>query len=174
MAEFHASLTTLKRSQGRSAVAAGAYRLGVRLRDHRAGRDHDYTARRDIAWRGIIAPHDAPAELRDPEALLNAMERAERRRDARVAREAIVMLPIELERDQQVMLAQQIALERMKRYSVAVVVGVHDGHVHLLESTRSVSAAGLGAKLRELDEPKRSGAALRCVPLPVKDTGWRA
>ncbi len=44
MASYHLSVKTIKRSAGRSATAAAAYRVGERIECQREGRVHDYAS----------------------------------------------------------------------------------------------------------------------------------
>ena len=48
MASYHLSVKTIKRSAGRSATAAAAYRVGERIECQREGRVHDYTRKQGI------------------------------------------------------------------------------------------------------------------------------
>ncbi|TAM73310.1 hypothetical protein EPN44_14360 [bacterium] len=84
------------RSAGRSVVAAAACRSGERLVDERLAREYDYTRRGVVAHREILAPEGAPAWVHDRARLWNEVERAEKRRDAQLAREFVVAIPREL------------------------------------------------------------------------------
>uniref|UniRef100_UPI0036DF2423 MobA/MobL family protein n=2 Tax=Roseobacteraceae TaxID=2854170 RepID=UPI0036DF2423 len=48
MASYHLSVKTIKRSAGRTATAAAAYRVGERIECQREGRIHDYTRKQGI------------------------------------------------------------------------------------------------------------------------------
>ena len=61
MASYHLSVKTIKRSAGRTATAAGAYRAGERIECQREGRVHDYTRKQGIEETFIVAPENAPA-----------------------------------------------------------------------------------------------------------------
>jgi hypothetical protein len=61
--------------------------------DERTGLVHDYTRKQGIEHCEIVAPDDAPAWARDRAALWNAAEAAERRKDAKVAREYEIACP---------------------------------------------------------------------------------
>lgn len=84
MAIYHASTKPLCRSAGRSAVAAAAYRSGSDLTDERTGQRHDYTRKGGIECAEIIMPDGSVADRGAP---WNAAEAAEKRKDARTARE---------------------------------------------------------------------------------------
>ena len=91
----HGTLTT-------SAEAAAAYRHG---QSHGNGPDaFDYRGKVGVAWVGIVAPDDVPDWMRDPETLWRAVDATETRVNARLAQEAVVGLP------HQVDLAEHIAM----------------------------------------------------------------
>ena len=56
MAIYHFSGTVVSRSQGRSSVAAAAYRSGNELHDERLDKTYDYTKKQDIAHTEILLP----------------------------------------------------------------------------------------------------------------------
>ena len=93
MAIFRLSAQIVKRSDGRSATAAAAYRAGANIPDSRTGLVFDYTRRRGVLHAEILAPADAPAAFKDRVTLWNTVEATERRRDAQVAREIELALP---------------------------------------------------------------------------------
>jgi ATP-dependent exoDNAse (exonuclease V) alpha subunit len=77
--------------------------------------------------------------------------------NARVAREYLVALPVELSSQQQVGLVRDFSQELSDRYGFAVDVAIHEPrnypgsdprnfHAHLLATTREVNTDGLGAK----------------------------
>ena len=74
MASYHLSVKTVKRSAGRSATAAAAYRSASIIACEREGREHDYTAKRGVEACFILAPDDAPDWAQDRAALWNAAE----------------------------------------------------------------------------------------------------
>jgi hypothetical protein len=97
LAIYHLSMKPITRSSGRSAVAASAYRAGECLTNERDGLTHDYTRKSGIEHAEIVLPRGSTAEwARDRSALWNAAEAAEKRSDARVAREFEIALPHEL------------------------------------------------------------------------------
>jgi ATP-dependent exoDNAse (exonuclease V) alpha subunit len=157
MAIFFLQISSLSRGAGRRATAAAAYRAGERLRDERSGELHNFSRRRDVLHTEIFVPQQAGAAewARSREQLWNTAEHAEKRHNARVAREFQVNLPAELPPLARIALARSFALELSERYRVAVDLAVHaprpggdprNFHAHLLTTTREVSPAGLGAK----------------------------
>jgi len=158
MAIGYLEVKTIGRASGRSSVAAAAYRACECLADARTGLIHDFT-RRDqdyILHREIVGWHGSRSEL------WNAVESAERRKDARTAREVVLALPYEVPRTEQLRLASGFAHYLHNRYGVAVDVAIHKAregsnniHAHLLFTTRAVEhGTQLAAKTRELDDKK--------------------
>lgn len=167
MAIFYLQISSISRGSGRRSTAAAAYRAGERIRDERSGGLHNYAHRRDVLHTEIFLPQPLggmpPAWAQNRERLWNTAEHAEKRHNARVAREFQVTLPIELSALQRVALARNFARELSERYRVAVDLAVHaprpegdprNFHAHLLATTREVTPHGLGAKAG-LDLPAR-------------------
>ena len=59
MAIYHLSLKEMRRSQGRSAVAAAAYRLGEKIKDERIGKTFNYSKKSGILDKFFILPNGA-------------------------------------------------------------------------------------------------------------------
>ena len=89
MASYHLSVKTIKRSAGRSATAAAAYRVGERIECQREGRVHDYTRKQGIEETFILTPKDAPDWASDRSRLWNEAEASETRRKIIVGSVAI-------------------------------------------------------------------------------------
>ena len=60
MASYHLSVKTVRRSQGRSATAAAAYRSACRILCEREGRVHDYGRKGGVEATLLIVPEHAP------------------------------------------------------------------------------------------------------------------
>ena len=146
----------MSRSSGRSAVAAAAYRSGEDLENERDGERHDFTRRSGVEHAEIVLPAKvkAPWAL-DRSRLWNAAEAAERRKDARVAREVEVSLPHELAPDARLALVRDFSQHLADRFGVAVDFAVHaphgqtderNHHAHLMLTTRCIEVDGLGEK----------------------------
>jgi ATP-dependent exoDNAse (exonuclease V) alpha subunit len=159
MAMFRLHIEPIKRSRGQQATGAAAYRAGETIRDTRTGDLHNHSRRRDVRHAEILLPSrfgEAAMEwARNRASLWNAAEAAEKRHDARVAREYEVALPPELTHEQRLNLARSFSRELADRYGVAVDLALHDPkpagdpqnfHAHLLTTTREVTPTGLGAK----------------------------
>src|ERR1017187_10921349 len=160
---YHCSVKPVSRSAGRSVVAAAAYRLGERLEDERYATVQDYTRRRGVEATFTVTPADAPEWAHNPEALWNAAERAETRKNSTLAREVELALPSLLSPDDRQRIAERFAAELVDRYRVAVSVAIHapggkgddrNHHAHILFTTREMLPDGLGKKTRVLDDRK--------------------
>src|ERR1700679_1304263 len=100
MAVYYLNMKTFGRSGGSSAASAAAYRAGERIHDERTGKTYDHSERQDVMHKEIVLPDKfADEEMRwakDRARLWNTAESAETRKNARVAREYLVALPVEL------------------------------------------------------------------------------
>mgnify|MGYP003087439527 CR=1 FL=1 len=85
MALFHLSVTQTKRSAGQSAIASSAYRAGERLYSEYYGEYSDYTRKGGVICSDILLPPHAPPEYTDRQTLWNAVEKAERGKNAQLA-----------------------------------------------------------------------------------------
>ncbi|MGO8322803.1 Ti-type conjugative transfer relaxase TraA [Rhizobium johnstonii] len=156
MAIYHLSMKPIARSGGRSAVASAAYRAAERLTNERDGLTHDFSNRTGVEHAEIVLPARSSAYwAMKRSALWNAAERAEKRSDARIAREFEIALPHELTPDQRLVLTRAFALHLANRYGAAVDFAIHrpgegsdirNSHAHLMMTTRQVTEAGLGDK----------------------------
>ena len=109
MAIFHLSVKVISRASGRSAVAASAYRAAERLHDERLDRDHDFTNKDGVVHSEVLLPEGAPPEFADREKLWNAVEAAEKRKDAQLSREVEFAIPRELNKSQGIALARLLS-----------------------------------------------------------------
>ena len=99
MAIYHLEAKVVSRGAGRSACAASAYLSCSRIYNNYDGVQHDYTRKRGLVAQQIFLPPSAPPEWSDRETLWNAVEAAEKTKDSRLAREFIVALPVELDKE---------------------------------------------------------------------------
>jgi len=160
---YHCSVKPVKRSIGRSAVAAAAYRSGECLHDEQTDLTHDYTRKKGVEASFIIAPDHAPDWAKDTGKLWNAAEAAEKRINSQTAREIELALPASVSAAERAGIARDLAAHLVERYGVAVGVALHEPsrqgddrnhHAHILMTTRRMGAEGLTEKTRELDDKK--------------------
>jgi ATP-dependent exoDNAse (exonuclease V) alpha subunit len=159
MAIYHLSVKPVSRGVGRSATAAAAYRSASQVADRTTGQVFDYTRKSGVEHAEIVLPTEAAKRdinwPREREQLWNVAEEAEKRKDARVAREYEVALPHELSQRERTELVREFSQEIANRFGVAVDFAIHkphregderNHHAHVLTTTRRIEATGLGAK----------------------------
>ncbi len=162
MATYFLRSSHISRGKGSLATKAAAYRSGERIKDERTGVSYDYSSRRDVAYKEVVLPDDLAnrpdmAWTQDRSILWNAMEHAGTRRNSRVAREWLVLVPLELAPKERVALVRRFAAELANKYRAAVDIALHEPrpgadrrnhHAHLLMTNREVSPEGVGARTR--------------------------
>lgn len=147
MAIYHMEAKVVSRGAGRSAVAASAYLSCSRLYNDYDGIQHDYTKKRGLVWREVFLPKCAPQEWQDREKLWNAVEEVETAKDSRLAREFVVALPIELNREEQIALLQEFIREQFVSDGMCADAAIHDTdghnpHAHILLTVRPLDEQG--------------------------------
>ena len=171
MAIYHLVTKTFSRGKGQSAVAAAAYRSGENLHS-----ELDQAVKRartgsEIRHTEIQAPDGAPAWATDREALWNAAEARESRKDARLAREVQVALPRELDEDAQRTLVRGFVAEQFVAKGMVADVAYHEAeasdgqtnpHAHILLTVRGIGEDGwdryaAGGKDRPWNKRERLG-----------------
>ena len=155
MAIFIASTKSISRGSGQSAVASASYRAGCELEDKRYGKTHDYSKKHGVMSADIILPSALAAASADIDRseLWNKAEAAEKRVDARVAREWLVNLPHELNEQDRKEIAHKFAQTLADRYGTIADCAIHQPtqkeidrgadprnfHAHILFTTRTAA-----------------------------------
>ena len=159
MAIYHLTAKIVQRAQGQSAVAAAAYRSASLLHEETTGITHDYTRKRGVEHTEILAPDSAPDWVFDRQSLWNTVEAAEKRKDAQVAREIEIGLPVELSKPEQIGLLRDYAKREFVSKGMVADLGVHldnphNPHAHILLTTRRLTADGFGPKERSWNDKR--------------------
>lgn len=171
MAIYHLSLKEMRRSQGRSSVAAAAYRLGEKMKDERIGKTFNYSKKSGILDKFFILPNGAK-NFQNTSHFWNEAERSENRKNSVVAREIIINLPYEISDQQRSELVKKFCNEIVANHSVGITAAIHepckDGddrnfHAHILFTTRQITAEGFGKKTREFDDKKQGVEVLKNI-----------
>jgi len=158
MAIYHFSAKVISRAAGSSALAAAAYRSASRLFDERLDRHHDFSNKAGVVHSEVLLPDDAPERFGDRQVLWNAVEAAELRKDAQLAREVEFALPRELSPQQGLALARDFVRAEFVDRGMIADLNVHwdigaDGepkpHAHVMLTMREVGDEGFGPKVRE-------------------------
>ena len=138
-------------SSGRSAVAAAAYRAGERLHDDETGKNWKYD-KKEVIDKGIVLPENAPAEYKDRQTLWNAVQKAEQSADARLARELVIAIPHDLDKDAAKIMIHDFA-EYLAKRGMCVDYALHwkngNHHAHIMLTTRQIEKDGSWAKYKE-------------------------
>ena len=147
MAIYHLEAKVVSRGAGRSAVAASAYLSCSRLYNDYDGIQHDYTKKQGLVWQEVFLPAMAPPEWKDREQFWNAVEEVETSKDSRLAREFVVALPIELNRENQIELLQEFIREQFVSDGMCADAAIHDTdghnpHAHILLTVRPLDERG--------------------------------
>ena len=172
MALFHLSVTQTKRSTGQSAIASAAYRAGERLYSEYYGEYSDYTRKGGVICSDILLPSHAPPEYADRQTLWNAVEKAERGKNAQLAYSFDIALQNEFSLEENIALARQFLLENFVSRGMVVDFAVHqpdreDGgipnpHFHVLCPIRPIEQNGKwGLKQRRVYELDEDGNRIR-------------
>jgi Ti-type conjugative transfer relaxase TraA len=158
MAIYHFSAKVISRAAGSSALAAAAYRSASRLHDQRLDRHHDFSNKAGVVHSEVLLPDHAPDHFETREQLWNAVEAAEVRKDAQLAREVEFALPRELDEAEGIRLARDFVTREFVARGMIADLNVHwdigaDGepkpHAHVMLTMREVSEEGFGAKMRD-------------------------
>ncbi|RWK58564.1 AAA family ATPase [Mesorhizobium sp.] len=178
MAIAFARARYISRSDGGSAVRSAAYNGREAIKAQRTGEVFYFKHREAPEHHEVLLPDGAPAELASSDALWNAAEAMEKRKDAQLARELVLALPAnqEVDHGDRVELARSFALEHFVSKGLAVQLDVHaphgaesegeraNYHAHLLITTRRLGEDGFAArKARDLDPVIKRGGGRAIV-----------
>lgn len=170
MADYHFHVERVKRSAGKSVVAAAAYRAGEKLKDDYYGLTHDYS-KKAVVKSGIFLPIHAPPRLRDRETLWNEVERVEKHPAAQLAYSFDFSLQNEFSMEENIELAERFIREQFVARGMICDYAIHnphrDGdvpnpHVHILCPIRPLNKDGTwGNKRRRVYELDKDGNRIR-------------
>ncbi|MBE5971066.1 MAG: MobA/MobL protein [Lachnoclostridium sp.] len=111
MANFHLSAQIISRSEGRSAIAAAAYRSASKIESEWDGLTYDFTRKNWVVHSEVLTPAYVPEQFKDRSTLWNSVEQAEKSSNAQLAREIEIGLPKELVLETQIALVREYILE---------------------------------------------------------------
>lgn len=154
---FHIAIGSRGSTDSRksNSVKGAAYISGTKMHDGRTGQTFDFRTKEVVfAPKEVLLP-DAVSkkhpEWKSPEAFWNEVERNERAVNAQLYRSMDIALPKELNREQQLNLAEEMA-EYFRLKGMAVYYGVHDEkgktnpHIHVMTACRGFTEDGEWAK----------------------------
>ena len=127
---YHLEVKIISRGDGRSAVAAAAYRAAEKLTSMWDGVVSDYTHKSGVVWKEIF---QTGGSQYNREELWNAVEM---KGEKRLAREYTIALPIELSIDQNISLVREFIEKTFTPYGIIADACLHDKegnpHVHIM------------------------------------------
>ncbi len=165
MAIYSLHTKVISRAKSASVVASAAYRHAACFKDNRTEIVHDYTKKQGCIYNELSFPitdfswiHDLEKLNRlNPdlasEQLWNAVESVEKRKDAQLAREIRIALPIELRATQNIELVRAYVKSQFVSHGMIADWSIHfdvgNPHVHILLTFRELTVSGFGQKVRE-------------------------
>ena len=181
MAIYHLEAKVISRSSGRSAVAAAAYMSCSEITNEYDGVNHDFTRKHGLVWEQVFLPASAPMLWCDRRILWNAVERTEKTKDSRLARELVVALPIELNKEQWIELLSEYVCCNFVKDGMCADVAIHDTdghnpHAHIMLTVRPLDDKGKWQNKTEKEYLcKRNGEEKGFTAaefLQAKNQGW--
>lgn len=160
MALYRLEMQNVSRSAGVSSVAKAAYRHRCEMTDERTGEIHGKKSanRDDLVYAEILAPEGTPEFLtRSSNDLWNFVEKTEKRKDARTAKEFKITLPCELTNEQNTKLLKEYLIKNFVDKGIICDFVIHNDkdnknpHAHVMITTREITPNGFGKKVREWD-----------------------
>ena len=147
MAIYHMQAKVVSRGSGRSAVAASAYMSCSRMYNDYDGIQHDHTRKQGLIYQEVMLPPMAPLEWNDRKQLWNAVEETEKTKDSRLAREFVVALPVELDKNSNISLLQDFIQNNFVDMGMCADFAIHDTdghnpHAHILLTVRPLNENG--------------------------------
>ena len=149
MAIYHLEAKVVSRGNGRSAVAASAYLSCSKILNDYDGVQHDFTRKKGLIWQDVFLPEFAPSDWKDRSVLWNAVEKNEKTKDSRLAREFVPALPIELTPLQWQELLTDFIQNNFVADGMCADVAVHDPyppghnpHAHIMVTVRPLDEKG--------------------------------
>ena len=144
---YHLEAKVISRGTGRSAVAASAYMSCSKILNDYDGVQHDYTRKQGLVWEQVFLPENAPAEWKDRSNLWNAVEKAEKTKDSRLAREFVAALPIELNKSEWIDMLTDFIKSNFVVDGMCADVAIHDTdghnpHAHIMLTVRPLDERG--------------------------------
>lgn len=160
MALYHFHVGQIKRSAGRSAVEAAAYRAGKKLYSEYYGLVSDYTRKGGVVYSEILLPPHAPREYAERQTLWNAVEDAERNKNAQLAYSFDIALQNEFTMEENMQLARKFLLDNFVSRGMIADFSVHqpdrengisNPHFHVMCPIRPLNPDGTwGVKQRRV------------------------
>ena len=176
---YHFSVSQIRRSAGRSVIAAAAYRAGEKLTSKYDGLVHDYTHKHGVVTADILLPPNAPKKYSDRNTLWNSVEMFEKRIDAQLAYNFDVALQTEFTQEENTALVRQFLQENFVSRGMIVDYAIHDPdnkngisnpHFHFLCPMRPLNKDGSWGPKRKRESVIADDGQRQTIW--VKTTDW--
>ena len=156
MALYYMDIRNVSKAK-QSAVAKAAYVSGDKIYSERDEEYKAYRTREVKPSSFILAPSHAPNWVYDRERLWNEAEKVEKPFNARVQREVLVALPIELSLEQNIELVKEYVQENFVNDGMVADVNLHmdkeeNPHAHILLTVRPFNNDGTWWKFKSKKE----------------------
>ena len=142
---YHLSAQIIGRSNGRSAIAAAAYRSGEKLYEKESNSYKNYSRKQNVVYTEILLPQNAPAEYSDRETLWNAVQEVEKNKNARFSRELNVALPITENLETHKAIIKEYG-QYLADQGMCVDIAIHglkeNPHAHIMLTVRAIGENG--------------------------------
>ncbi len=171
MAIQFARLQYVKRSAGQSACHKAAYNARCEVMDQRTGEIYDYSHKKDeLLYHAIVLPEGVSERYKDVGTLWNAVEAAEKRYDAQLAKEMVLALPDnpEVTLDLCIEMVHKLTDRYFVEKGLICQINIHasdnennhNRHAHVMMVTRRCAGEIFGLKARDLDVEVRGGVVV--------------
>ena len=137
-------ITNISRGDGRTAIAAAAYRSGEDLTSNYTGLEYDYSHKGSVESARIYLPRGSPKELGNRETLWNTIASLEKRKDAVEAKEILCAIPHGLTDEQRGDLVREFC-QLLTEKGIICDACIHNPPKHD-DLGRPINAAGLPEK----------------------------
>ena len=156
MANYHLEIKNISRGKGRTITKAAHYISGEKLHDYYNDKTY-YHKRQDVLYRDVFLPENAPPDFHNLQNLCVEIDKAEKRYDARTAREFIGSLPNELPAHELIQIVKEYVSDNFVKHGLCAIAAIHEGknekepaknnpHAPILVSTRTIGADGFNRK----------------------------
>ena len=157
MAQYGFNVSTLSRLKGGSVIQTYAYLTRTKQYDEYSGKTFDYSRSSDYLHNGVSLPENAPPGFHDPLLLCDAIEKAERRYDARIGRTVWLTLQNNLTPEEWIEQVRDFVEEAFVSLGMCAIWAIHDSknpddpsknnpNAHILLTDRPVDRDGFCAK----------------------------
>lgn len=182
----------INKKDKKSLIDTSAYNAREKLKDYERDTVFDYSYKKDLLFKKLFLPSDAPEWANNRESLWNNVIRYEKRQKAQLAKLWEATLPHQITVEKMIEVIEKFVTENFTNNQIVVDVALHDAkngnnnyHIHFLHTLRKIDANGFtGNKLREwydielLKSHQKSLAeicanALKDSGYPIEAEQWR-